>query len=186
MSSDDPKTNSTASLKEKLAAKSDEAGLLDHETYQQLQQELTAAEEKANQYWERILRMQADAENMLRRSERDIANAHKYALEKFIGELIPIFDNLERAVAAHTDDDSSQGSLLDGVRLTIKMIQPALEKFGVQQVNPEGQPFNPEHHQAVSAQEVPGVKAGMVINVLQKGYLLNNRLVRPAMVVVSK
>jgi molecular chaperone GrpE len=197
VSSDDPKAGSTASLKEKLTdkgAESDEEGveqeqeieMLDHESYVQLQKELTKAEEKASQYWDRMLRMQADTENMQRRAERDIANAHKYGLEKFLSELMPIIDNLERALAAHADDDSSKGSLLDGVSLTLKMLQPALEKFGVQQINPEGQPFNPEHHQAVSAQIVSGVQPGMVLNVLQKGYLLNNRLIRPAMVVVSK
>ena len=192
MAPDDSKAGSTASLKQKL--KNDQSdqpeeeteNLLEHESYQQLQKELTAAEEKANQYWERLLRLQAETDNMQRRAERDVANAHKYGLEKFVLELLPIIDNLERAIAAHADDDASQGSLLDGVSLTLKMFQSGLEKFGVQQVNPEGESFNPEWHQAVSAQVVPGTPPGLVLNVLQKGYTLNNRLIRPAMVVVSK
>lgn len=160
--------------------------LLGHEAYQQLQKELTAAEEKANQYWERLVRLQAETENMQRRAERDVASAHKYALEKFVLELLPIIDNLERAILAHADDDASQGSLMDGVSLTLKMFQTGLEKFGVEEINPEGKPFNPEWHQAVSTQVVPGMAAGLVLSVLQKGYTLNNRLIRPAMVVVSK
>lgn len=152
----------------------------------ELQKQLAAAEEKANQYWERLLRAQAEMDNLQRRVERDIANAHKYALEKFVLELLPIVDTLERAVVSHKDDDSSSGSLLDGVSLTLKMFYSGLEKFGVEQVDPMGQPFNPELHQAVSTQVDCDVKPGTVISVLQKGYLLNNRLVRPALVVVSK
>lgn len=197
MSSDDSKTGSTASLKNKLNPRSSQDGedetpvfddteMLDHPSYQELQKQLTAAEEKASQSFDRMLRMQAETENIQRRAERDVVNAHKYALEKFVLELLPIIDNLERAMAAHVDDDGSKGSLLDGVNLTLKMVQPALAKFGIEQVNPEGQPFNPELHQAVSAQVVPGTTAGIVLNVLQKGYVLNGRLIRPAMVVVSK
>lgn len=154
----------------------------------ELQIQLTAAEEKANQYWERLLRLQAEMDNLQRRVERDVANAHKYALEKFVLELLPIVDTLERAVTTHKDDESGSGSgsLLDGVSLTLKMFYTGLEKFGVEQVDPIGQPFNPELHQAVSTQVDCDTKPGTVISVLQKGYLLNNRLVRPALVVVSK
>jgi len=148
--------------------------------------QLAAAEEKANQYWERILRQQAEMDNLHRRVERDVANAHKYALEKFVSELLPIVDSLERAMATHGNEESGAGTLLDGVNLTLKMFYAALEKFGVQQVDPVGQPFNPELHQAVSTQVDCDAKPGSVISVLQKGYLLNNRLVRPALVIVAK
>lgn len=159
---------------------------LTHPAYEEIQKQLTEAEEKASQYWERMLRMQAETDNMQRRVERDIANAHKYALEKFVLELLPVVDSLERAIVSHVQDESGAGSLLDGVSLTLKMFNTAMEKFGVEQVNPEGQPFNPELHQAVSTQSDPDIKPGTVINVLQKGYLLNKRLIRPAMVVVAK
>ena len=125
-------------------------------------------------------------DNMQRRVERDMANAHKYALEKFVLELLPIVDGLERAVAAHEGEDSGSGTLLDGVNLTLKMIYAALAKFGVLPVSPEFQPFNPELHQAVSTQADPKANPNTVLAVLQKGYLLNNRLIRPALVVVAK
>src|SRR5579862_5930300 len=126
--------------------------LLSHPSYQELMQKLDDAEKKTNEYWERILRMQADFENLQRRVERDVANAHKYALEKFVSELLPIVDSLERAIATHSNEESGTGSLLDGVNLTLKMFYAGLEKFGVQQVDPLSQPFNPELHQAVSTQ----------------------------------
>ncbi len=160
--------------------------LLDHASYQELQKQLTSAEEMANTYKDRLLRTQAEMENMQRIKERDIANAHKFALEKATLELLPVVDNLERAIAAHLNDESGAGSLLDGVNLTLKMLIKAMEKFGIESVDPEGQPFNPELHQAVSTVESPNVPPNTVVNVLQKGYLLNKRLIRPALVIVSK
>ena len=193
------KAGSTASLHDKLksdhpdsdtqvADQHDAENMLEHPSYEELQQQLTAAEEKATQSWERLLRLQAEMDNLQRRVERDVANAHKYALEKFVLELLPIVDGLERAVAAHQeeDDGSGDGTLLDGVKLTLKMINAAFTKFGIEQVSPESQPFNPELHQAVSAQTNADTKSNTVLAVLQKGYLLNNRLIRPALVVVSK
>ncbi len=152
----------------------------------ELQNQLAAAKEKADENWDRYLRLQAEMTNMQRRLERDLSNAHKYALEKFVLELLPIVDTLERAVTTHSNEESGAGSLLDGVSLTLKMFYAALEKFGVQQVDPLNQPFNPELHQAVSTQVDCDVKPNTVTAVLQKGYLLNSRLVRPALVVVSK
>lgn len=177
MSDNEKTSSSTAGLKEKLGIDDGKEALL---------KELNETKEKLNEHWERILRMQAEKDNLQRRTERDIANAHKYALEKFVMELLPIIDGLERAIAAHSEEDSTSGSLLDGVKMTLKMFSTALEKFDVQQVNPEFAPFNPEHHQAVSTQSDPTAKSGTVLAVLQKGYLLNNRLVRPALVVVAK
>ncbi len=164
----------------------DEPVTAEAESPSELQAQLAAEKEKANQYWERLLRLQAEMDNLQRRVERDVANAHKYALEKFVSELLPIVDSLERAIATHSNEESGAGSLLDGVSLTLKMFYAGLEKFGVQQVDPLSQPFNPELHQAVSTQVDCDAKPGTVIAVLQKGYLLNNRLVRPALVVVSK
>lgn len=159
--------------------------LLSHPSYEELMQQLDETEQKANQYWERVLRMQADNENALRRAERDVANAHKYALEKFIAELLPIIDSLE--LAASTDASDGQAtSILEGVKLTLKMFYTAIEKFGIKQLDPKSQPFNPELHQAISVQVDPKLAPGTVISVLQKGYTLNDRLVRPALVVVAQ
>ena len=185
------KPSSTASLKQKIKTPDgeevlDEVDQLEHPSYEELQTKLTEAEEKATYSWDRMLRVQAEMDNAQRRAERDVANAHKYALEKFTNELLPIIDGLERALDSHSEENAESGSLLDGVSLTLKMLHKAFEKFGIQQIDPEGQPFNPEHHQAVSTQENTGVKSGTVVAVLQKGYLLNGRLVRPALVVVSK
>jgi molecular chaperone GrpE len=190
------KTTSTSSLHQKLGSEKPETlqteeedvqtELLDHPSYKELQNQLTDTEKKANEYWERILRMQAEKTNMERIAKQDIENAHKYALEKFALDLLPVLDSLERAIEAHTDDETGTGSLLDGVQLTLKMFQTSCEKFGVKQVDPINQPFNPEFHQAVSTQATTDVKPGTVMAVLQKGYLLNNRLIRPALVIVAK
>lgn len=185
-SKDHHQSGSTASLKNKLhsdEAAAKETELLEHPSYIELQQKLTEAEKKADESYDRMLRMQAETDNIQRRSQRDIENAHKYALEKFVLELLPVIDSLERSVSVSEDH---QHSVLEGVNLTLQMLYAALEKFKIQQVNPVGQPFNPELHQAVSTQVDPSVEPGMVLNVLQKGYLLNSRLIRPALVVVSK
>jgi molecular chaperone GrpE len=184
------KAGSTASLKNKLHnneatdanVEEEQTELLEHPSYEELLNKYTEVEEKVTQHYERMLRMQADADNMQRRVERDIANAHKYGLEKLILELLPVIDSLERATAIPDQPES----VLEGVNLTLQMFAAALEKFGVQQVDPLSQAFNPELHQAVSTQPEPNVKPGTVLSVLQKGYLLNNRLIRPALVVVSK
>ncbi len=181
MSKDKTKSGSTASAVNQLGIEDqlDEARLLEHPSYIDLQNKLTAAEEKATQNWDRALRIQAEMDNTQRRVERDIANAHKFALEKFVMELLPVVDNLERALDHESDE-------LEGVKLTLKTLINAMEKFGVEQVNPISQAFNPDFHQAVAAQEDASVKPNTVMSVMQKGYLLNGRLIRPALVVVSK
>ncbi|OGT35083.1 MAG: nucleotide exchange factor GrpE [Gammaproteobacteria bacterium RIFCSPHIGHO2_12_FULL_37_14] len=161
--------------------------LLSHPSYQELMRKLDEAEQKANQHWERILRMQADNDNAVRRAERDIANAHKYALERFVTELLPIVDSLELCVNnVPKEIQNVASSVIEGVHLTLKMFYAAMEKFGIKQINPVSEPFNSEYHQAISMQTDSSIKPGMVISVLQKGYTLNNRLIRPALVIVSK
>lgn len=188
------KSDSTSDLKKKLSPHKDDSQegseeqvtteLLDHPSYIELQSKLTKSEEEATKNFEKALRLQAEMENVLRRVERDVANAHKFALEKFVSDLLPIIDNLERAIIASTDQASD--SLLEGVTLTLKLFNSVLEKYGVQEVNPERQPFNPEFHEAISAMPDKTVKPGTVLTVMQKGYLLNGRLIRPALVIVSK
>lgn len=154
--------------------------------YDELQQKLAEVEQKNSEQWERILRMQAEADNASRRAEREVANAHKYAIDKFVGELLPIVDSLELCIANESTADQATASVVEGVQMTLNMFYAAMEKFGIEQVNPISEPFNPEYQQAISVQFDPKLKPGTVLSVLQKGYTLNNRLVRPALVVVSK
>lgn len=158
---------------------------LDHATYEKIMQQLNEAEEKSSQYWDRILRMQAEMDNVTKRMERDVANAHKYALNQFVDALLPVIDNLERSIAAAQQSKTDAKAILEGVDLTLKMLYGALEKAGVKQIDPLNEAFNPLYHEAVSMQPAE-TKPGIVMAVLQKGYILNDRLVRPAMVVVSK
>ncbi|MDX9874321.1 MAG: nucleotide exchange factor GrpE [Spongiibacteraceae bacterium] len=149
------------------------------EELERLQQELTEAREQA-------LRMAAEAQNQRRRAERDIENAHKFALEKFAGALLSVADNLERAIAASSKDDEVVKPLREGVELTLKGLLDVFAQFNIQPVDPAGAPFDPDLHQAMSIQENNEVEPNTVLHVMQKGYTLNGRLLRPAMVVVSK
>ncbi len=146
---------------------------------------LEDARGKADANWDALLRARAELENLRRRAARDVENAHKYGIERFVAELLPVKDSLELALAA-----ASSGAELDrtreGLELTLKMLTNAFEKFGIEEVNPQGVRFDPERHQAMTVQDVAGVEAGMVTQVFQKGYLLNQRLLRPAMVVVAR
>ena len=156
-------------------------------SYEALLEKCSTAEQQAKEHWERILRMQAENENARRRAERDVESAHKFALEKFINELIPIIDSLELCVTKVPEGmQAAAESVIEGVHLTLKMFYAAMDKFGVKQVDPVEQPFDPEFQQAISMQVDKTVPAGTVLSVLQKGYTLNNRLIRPALVVVSK
>ena len=131
------------------------------------------------------LRAQAEMENLRKRTARDIESAHKYALEKFVHELLPIMDSLSLGMSA-AENAEHVDELREGMDLTLKMFISAMDKFGVKTVDPQGEKFNPEHHEAVSMQELEGIESGTVVTVMQKGYELNGRLVRPAMVVVAK
>jgi molecular chaperone GrpE len=145
----------------------------------QLQAELEAAKDQA-------LRTQAEMQNLRRRAERDVENAHKYALDKFVGELLPVVDNLERAIQTMDDNNDDIKVLSEGIELTLKSFQDVLARFKVEAVDPKGEVFNPEFHQAMSMLEMPDQAPNTVVDVFQKGYTLNGRLVRPAMVVVAK
>jgi molecular chaperone GrpE len=147
---------------------------------------LQDARERADAHWNEVLRARAELANMQRRMEREVENAHKYALDKFVNELIPVVDSLELGIeAAAKGAGEAAGQLCEGMELTLKMFLTALGKFGVRQVNPQGERFDPALHQAMAAQPVPNMEPNHVVAVYQKGYTLNDRLVRPAMVVVS-
>lgn len=134
---------------------------------------------------EKLLMAHADMQNLRRRAERDVENAHKFALERFVGDLLPVVDNLERALASADGGNDVLKGVVEGVELTLKSFLDVLRRFQVEQVNPVGESFNPERHEAMAMVPNPEVPANSVIEVFQKGYLLNGRLVRPAMVVVS-
>lgn len=144
---------------------------------------LAAAFESAK---EQSLRSQADAQNARRRAEQDIEKAHKFGLEKMVNDLLPVVDNLERSLAAIDSGNEAFAAVVEGIQLTHKSFVDALARHQIVAVNPQGEPFDPQLHQAVSAVANPEVEPNTVINVFQKGYTLHGRLVRPAMVVVSK
>jgi len=141
---------------------------------------------RADQNWEALLRTRAELENLRKRAERDVENAHKYALERFVGDLLPVKDSLELGLAAASEANPEPAKVREGLELTLKMLSNVFEKYGVSEVNPLGEKFDPERHQAMSVQDASGVQPGTVTLVVQKGYLLNQRLVRPAMVMVAR
>ena len=145
----------------------------------ELEEQLAAAKDQA-------LRAVADVQNVRRRAEQDVEKAHKFALEKFSSDLLPVIDSLELALAHSSAEDEHVKQIREGVKLTLKMFQDTLKRYNLEVVDPHGEPFNPEHHQAMAMQESADVEPNSVLNVFQKGYLLNGRLLRPAMVVVSK
>jgi len=147
---------------------------------------LEAARSKADEHWDQLVRTKAQMDNLSKRHQRELENAHKYGLDKFVGELLGVWDSLELGHTAAQDENADVAKLLEGTELTLKMIADAMSKLGVEQVDPLDQPFNPEFHQAMSMQPRDDVPANTVVAVVQKGYTLNGRLVRPAMVMVSQ
>ncbi len=146
---------------------------------QVLEEQLAAAQDQS-------LRVAADLQNVRRRAEQDVEKAHKFALEKFAGDLLPIVDSLERGLELSSPDDESIRPMREGIELTLKMFHDTLKRYQLEAIDPHGQPFNAEHHQAMAMQESAEVEPNSVLKVFQKGYQLNGRLLRPAMVVVSK
>jgi len=134
---------------------------------------------------DQMLRIQAEAQNVRRRAEQDVEKAHKFGVEKFASEMLPIVDSLERAVEACGGDDANK-AIREGVEMTLNMLMSGLGKFSVEQVDPQGEIFDPALHQAMSMVEVPDTAANTVVAVVQKGYTLSGRLLRPAMVMVAK
>lgn len=164
-----------------------------HPEYAEIEEKLTAAEQLANDYMNKFLRAQAEMQNVLRRSEQDIAKAHKYALDKFASELLPVVDCLERSlsidIGANLENTGAKELLKNmhiGIEMTLKIFLETLEKFGIKQINPMGEMFNPDLHTAMTVQEDKNFAPNTVLQVMQKGYLLNDRLLRSALVVVAK
>lgn len=147
-----------------------------HATISELEKQLAELEPRA----------MAEVQNQRRRAEQEVEKARKFALERFTHELLPVIDSLERAIEAASGDDEAITVLREGVEMTHKMFIDGVAKFNVEMVNPQGEAFNPEHHQAMSLVDAPDATPNTVVAVMQKGYLLNGRLIRPAMVMVAK
>lgn len=150
-----------------------------------LAQDLVAATAEIESLKDQMLRIQAEAQNVRRRAEQDVEKAHKFGVEKFANEMLPIVDSLERAIEAFGDDEALK-PMREGVEMTMNMFLSGLDKFEMKQVNPKGEMFDPALHQAMSMIPVPDTAANTVVEVMQKGYTLHGRLVRPAMVIVAK
>ena len=147
---------------------------------------LEDARSKADENWDLAVRAKAELENLRKRQERELSNAHKYALERFVNELLPVRDSLELGLIAAQDENADLAKLCEGTELTLNLFATAMEKFKIEEVNPQDQPFDPELHQAMTMQPRDDVEPNTVVTVVQKGYTLNGRLVRPAMVIVSQ
>ncbi|MCX7090448.1 MAG: nucleotide exchange factor GrpE [Legionellales bacterium] len=156
---------------------------LEHPSYEALESKLTVAEQQAYQYRDQATRAMAELENVRRRAERDVAQAHLYSLEKFVKEIIPVIDSLEQAL--QLVDVHAEQAMHDGLSLTMKLFLSVIAKFQVEQLDPMGELFNPQEQEAMSMQE-SDAPPSTVVMVFQKGYKLNDRLIRPARVIVSK
>ena len=151
-----------------------------------LRQELEGLRLKLAEAQDRALRIQADADNQRKRMARDVEHAHKYGLERLVADLIPVVDSLELGIEATGIGGPDLENLRQGMDLTLKKFMDTLARFGVTAINPQGEKFNPDRHEAVSSQALEGAEPNTIISVMQKGYELNGRLVRPAMVVIVK
>jgi len=152
---------------------------------EELRRQLAELQAKAEENWNKYVRVQAELENLRKRSQRELENAHKYAVERFATELLPVRDSLELGLT-HSQEEAEAKKLHEGMELTLKMVDQLMDRLNIKEINPQGQPFNPEYHQAMSTQENAEVPPNTVIAVMQKGYTLNDRLLRPALVIVSK
>ncbi len=151
----------------------------------QLKQQVEELKAKADENWNLYLRSQADIENVRKRATKDVESAHKYAIDKFVAELLPIKESMDLGYAASHEDDADIAKIKEGTELTLKMFSSMFDKFKIVEVNPVGEKFNPAFHEAISMLPSPEFEANIVMNVVQKGYLLNERVVKPALVVVS-
>jgi molecular chaperone GrpE len=169
-----------------LETRVSEQMVLEHPSYKQLLESFSEEEKKSQELRNNWLLAQADIENTKRRTEREIANAHKYALEKFAYEVLTTVDNLERSLTTKISDNESLKDFYIGIELTLKSLIEVLQKFGITQINPLGEEFDHEKHTAVTTKEDPAAKPHTVLEVIQKGYWFKDRLLRPALVVVAK
>ena len=177
----------TVSETVKEEAINDHKEVAEHEySIEELKKELAEVKQKAQENWDKALRVQAEMENLKKRTQKDLEDAHKFALTNFAKEMLSVFDSLALGLQAAIGDSEEVKKFREGSELTIKQFESVFAKFNIVTIDPLGQPFNAEHHQAMAMQAVEGAEPNTVVNVFQKGYLLNGRLLRPAMVVVAK
>jgi molecular chaperone GrpE len=163
-----------------------EAAETEDETGETVEQQLAKAQDTIKDYWDQMMRLRAEIDNNRKRADRDIESAHKYALKNFVENLLPVIDSMEMGQVAAGADNATLESIREGSALTMSMFVQALEKNGLEQIDPLGDKFDPERHQAISMIAAENAASNTVIEVMQRGFLLNDRLVRPAMVVVAK
>ena len=149
-----------------------------------LQTQLEEAQQSTKDNWDKVLRAQAEMENLKRRNAKDLENAHKFALDGFVKALLEVKDSLTMGLKIAQEDSASVESITEGLEMTDKVFTSTLEKFGVETINPKGEAFNPEFHEAVTMLPMPDQESNSVLEVIQAGFTLNGRLVRPAMVIV--
>ncbi len=147
---------------------------------------LEDARNKADEHWNQLLRSKAEFENLQRRHERELENAHKFALDGFASDILAVRDSMELGLDAANNEAADVKSLREGTELTLKLLSDVMERFKIVQIDPNGEPFNPDYHQAMSMLPRDDVPPNTVVAVMQKGYTLNERLIRPAMVMVSQ
>ncbi len=155
------------------------------EEIQRLKEELTATMMKADAHWQQYLAAHAEMDNIRKRAERDKQDAHRFALERFAKALLPVIDSLEMGLNAATTDQVDGAKLREGTELTLRQLLDATDKFDIKPIFPQGEKFDPERHQAMTTQPTTEVAPNHVCQVLQKGYLLHDRLLRPALVIVA-
>jgi len=163
----------------------EEAFTDDADAPKQLTSLLEEAQAKADENWDQLLRVRAEMENLKRRHANELEKAHKFALDGFVRELLQVRDSLELGHDAARDDGTDVAKLREGTELTLKLLVSVMGRFGVEQLDPQDKPFDPEYHQAMTTQPTADIVPNTVVRVIQKGYLLNGRLVRPAMVIVA-
>ncbi|MGO1460699.1 MAG: nucleotide exchange factor GrpE [Marinobacter sp.] len=185
MSTDENRNEQVDELNEAVEASAED----EQEVEQDEVSEVEALSAQLQDSQEQMLRFQAEMQNVRRRAEMDVEKAHKFALEKFVKELLPVADSLEKAVES-TEGQEDAGELVasirQGVEMTLNLFVSSLKKFNVEPLNPVGEPFDPQQHEAMSMVPAPDSEPNSVVAVVQKGYLLNGRVVRPAMVMVAK
>lgn len=182
-----PSTNeSDVDKKDTFSQLSEEMPSLELPDIAKLETEKEQYKKKADDYWEKILRITADMENLRKRMEREVDSARKYSTEKIIQELLPVLDSLEQGLQIAEDGADAAKAIHEGMAMTLKMLTDVLGKFGIEVLEPEGAPYDPQHHEAMSMVEQPEVGPGVILQVIQKGYSLHGRVVRPARVIVSK
>ncbi|MUK71112.1 nucleotide exchange factor GrpE [Aliivibrio fischeri] len=194
MSNEENKVNEEAVVEEQVEAVGTEANVEWNESAEdsqeakiaELEAALLASQAQIKEQQDTVLRAKAEEQNVRRRAEEDVDKARKYALKKFAGELLPVLDNLERALENGDKENEAAKALLEGVELTLQTFVSTVEKFGLTVINPMGEAFNPELHQAIGMQASPDHESNTVMIVMQKGYTLNDQVLRPAMVMVAQ